>query len=157
MNMKEIKEILQMMKDHDLSEVEIEKDGLKIKLKKTGAGISFEKSAGGPGTQVSYPKQNEAGSGAGSQEAAAAQTESQGITIVRSPMVGTFYSAPSPDQPPFLTVGQAIRKGSVLCIVEAMKLMNEIKSEVDGKVVEFLVTNGQTVEFDQPLFKIKVA
>jgi len=77
------------------------------------------------------------------------------IEIVRSPMVGTFYKSPSPEAESFVQVGQTVNEGDTLCIIEAMKLMNEIKSEVKGKVLEVLVTNGQAVEFDQPLFKIK--
>ena len=79
----------------------------------------------------------------------------EGVTIVRSPMVGTFYAAPAPDQPPYVSVGKLIKEGDVLCIIEAMKLMNEIKAELGGTVVEILVQNGQTVEYDQPILKIK--
>ena len=79
------------------------------------------------------------------------------IHIVHSPMVGTFYAAPAPDQDPYVTKGQSVKEGDVLCIIEAMKLMNEIKSEVSGKIVDILVENGQPVEFDQPLFKIEKA
>jgi len=79
----------------------------------------------------------------------------EGVTIVRSPMVGTFYAAPAPDQPPYVTVGKVIKEGDVLCIIEAMKLMNEIKAELGGTVIEVMVQNGQTVEYDQPIFKIK--
>ncbi|MEW5739753.1 MAG: acetyl-CoA carboxylase biotin carboxyl carrier protein [Myxococcota bacterium] len=77
--------------------------------------------------------------------------------LITSPFVGTFYRAPSPEQPPFVEVGSMVRKGQVLCIVEAMKLMNEIESEVAGKVAEVLVQNGQPVEFGQPLFRIEPA
>jgi acetyl-CoA carboxylase biotin carboxyl carrier protein len=77
--------------------------------------------------------------------------------LITSPFVGTFYRAPSPDQPPFVEVGSPVRKGQVLCIIEAMKLMNEIESEVAGKVAEVLVQNGQPVEFGQPLFRIEPA
>jgi acetyl-CoA carboxylase biotin carboxyl carrier protein len=77
--------------------------------------------------------------------------------IVTSPFVGTFYRSPAPDQPPFVEVGTVVRKGQVLCIVEAMKLMNEIESDVAGKVAEVLVENAQPVEFGQPLFRIEPA
>jgi len=79
----------------------------------------------------------------------------EGVTIVRSPMVGTFYAAPAPDQPSYVSVGKEVKDGDVLCIIEAMKLMNEIKSELGGTVIEILVQNGQTVEYDQPILKIK--
>ena len=76
------------------------------------------------------------------------------LTVITSPLVGTFYRSPSPDDPPFTEVGQRVEKGQVLCIVEAMKLMNQIKAEISGRLVEVLVKNGQPVEFDQPLFRI---
>jgi acetyl-CoA carboxylase biotin carboxyl carrier protein len=79
------------------------------------------------------------------------------LSVITSPLVGTFFRAPSPDDPPFVEVGQHIEAGQVLCIVEAMKLMNQIKSEVNGRLVEILVKNGQAVEFDQPLFRIDPA
>ncbi len=88
--------------------------------------------------------------------AAAAATEAK-VHVATSPFVGTFYRAPSPDASPFVEVGQTVKKGQVVCIVEAMKLMNEIESEVAGKLVEVLVQNGHPVEFGQPLFKIEVA
>ena len=86
--------------------------------------------------------------------AEAPKVESASITTVTSPFVGTFYRSPSPDAPSFVEVGQHVRKGQVLCIVEAMKLMNEIEAEVDGKILESLVQNGHAVEFGQALFKI---
>jgi acetyl-CoA carboxylase biotin carboxyl carrier protein len=78
-------------------------------------------------------------------------------TLITSPFVGTFYRSPSPEAPPFIDVGQAVRKGQVVCIVEAMKLMNEIESELDGKVLEILVKNAEHVEYGQPLFRIEKA
>jgi acetyl-CoA carboxylase biotin carboxyl carrier protein len=77
--------------------------------------------------------------------------------VITSPLVGTFFRSPSPDDPPFVEVGQVVQPGQVLCIVEAMKLMNQIKSEVAGRLVEILVKNGQAVEFDQPLFRVDPA
>ena len=127
MNLKEIKELLQLMKDHDLSEVEIEKDGLRLKLKKGGSGVTFEKNPENLGIIGPFSKQTEGMQPSAPKEVASRETESQGIYIVRSPMVGTFYASPAPDQPAYISVGQAIRKGSVLCIVEAIKLINEIK------------------------------
>jgi acetyl-CoA carboxylase biotin carboxyl carrier protein len=93
-----------------------------------------------------------AAAAAGPTSAAAAPNEK--LTVVTSPLVGTFYRSPSPDDPPFTEVGQHVEKGQVLCIVEAMKLMNQIKAEIAGRLVEVLVKNGQPVEFDQPLFRI---
>jgi acetyl-CoA carboxylase biotin carboxyl carrier protein len=86
--------------------------------------------------------------------AAAAASAADKLTVVTSPLVGTFYRSPSPEDPPYTEVGQQVEKGQVLCIVEAMKLMNQIKAEISGRLVEVLVKNGQPVEFDQPLFRI---
>lgn len=152
MNIKELKEILQLMADHNLSELEIEKDGLKVRLKKGGAKVSaegFEES-----TPVIVPMPT-AGTPTAPPLTPPAPVPSPNIFLVKSPMVGTFYAAPAPDQPPFVEVGKKVKEGDVLCIIEAMKLMNEIKCDVTGTVIEILVKNGTPVEFDQPLFKIE--
>lgn len=156
MNIKEIKEMLQLMQEHGLSEIEIEKDGLKIKLKKGAGGRVIAEEVRDAGQTVVIPMAagGETRYLGGSQTPRASQ-EAANITLIRSPMVGTFYSAPAPDQPPYVATGQRIKEGDVLCIVEAMKLMNEIKSDMSGTVIEILVQNGQPVEFDQPLFKVQ--
>lgn len=155
MNIKEIKEILQLMKDHGLAEVEIEKDGLKLKLKKNGANVSYVDARGESASMViPFPKA-EASESKGTSKPAVEEVND--AYVARSPMVGTFYASPAPDQPPYASVGKTVKPGDVLCIIEAMKLMNEIKCEVNGVVTEVLITNGQAVEFDQPLFKIKKA
>ena len=153
MNIKEIKELLELMAEHHLGEIEIEKDDMKIKLRKLSNGRiavdgAAQMIAPAPTVmppQVSAPAPTPAGPSAAE----------EGVTIVRSPMVGTFYAAPAPDQPSYLSVGKMVQEGDVLCIIEAMKLMNEIKAEMSGTVVEILVQNGQTVEYDQPILKIK--
>ena len=154
MNVKEIKELLELMAEHNVSEIEIEKDNAKIRLRKLPGG----KFAVEPGQQMvqAMPMVMQAPQLAGAPAAAASKAE-EGFTIIRSPMVGTFYAAPAPDQPPYVTVGKTIKDGDVLCIIEAMKLMNEIKSEMGGTIVEILAQNGQTVEYDQPLMKVKKA
>ena len=151
MNIKEIKEILNLMAEHGLTEIEVEKDGMKIKLKKGPSGrfVSEEMPQGGPAAVVPIPLEKNSGTESRS------VAESSSVFILRSPMVGTFYAAPAPDQPPYVTAGKKVKIGDVLCIVEAMKLMNEIKSEASGTVTEILVKNGQPVEFDQPLMKIE--
>ncbi len=152
MNIKEIKEMLQLMAEHSLSEIEIEKDGLKIKLKKSiGGRIVAEEMPGMQPVMVPVPRAAEKTAAS----AAPVPQDAANIYIVKSPMVGTFYASPGPDQPAYVAIGKRIKDGDVLCIVEAMKLMNEIKSEVTGTVVELLVKNGQPVEFDQPLFKVQ--
>jgi acetyl-CoA carboxylase biotin carboxyl carrier protein len=152
MNLKEIKEVLQLMAEHNLNEIEIEKDGLKIKLKKSYGGRLQEDIDVHHAPVVQIPQAREMP--AGGSESKPAQDNPNLITV-RSPMVGTFYSSPAPDQPSYIAVGKKVKEGDVLCIVEAMKLMNEIKCETSGTVTEILVKNGQPVEFDQSLFKIQ--
>ena len=148
MNLKEIKEVINLMNENDLSEIEIEREGTKIKIKKTSA--EFPPAFSRPSvnyhvdTQV-QPKPVEA----------AASLANANHKLITSPMVGTFYHCPSPDAPPFVEVGQTVEVGQVVCIVEAMKLMNEIKSEIRGKVVEAPVENAQPVEFGQTLFVLE--
>ena len=161
MNMKEIKEMLQLMADHNLTELEIDKDGLKVKFKKGNSPGQMVLESGTAAPQV-YIQPASANREAGSANFPA-PTASPGATealpadvlLVKSPMVGTFYAAPAPDQPPYASPGSKVKEGDVLCIVEAMKLMNEIKSEVSGEILEVLAKNGQPIEFDQPLFKVK--
>lgn len=151
MNIKELRELIQVMKDHDLVELEIEKEGEKIRLKKNTSGvITKEQMPAIPIPTVSVSE-------AAGKEVPAARKPQEGVMIVRSPMVGTCYAAPASDQDPYVTKGQMVAEGDVLCIIEAMKLMNEIKSDVSGKILEILVENGMPVEFDQPLFKIEKA
>ncbi|MFH0985665.1 MAG: acetyl-CoA carboxylase biotin carboxyl carrier protein [Candidatus Omnitrophota bacterium] len=151
MNIKEIKELLELMAEHGVGEIEIEKDNAKIKLRKMASGGIVMQSAPQMMAQIPAVAQIHAHAPA----VAAPAAEEEGVTIVRSPMVGTFYAAPAPDQPAYVSVGKVVKDGDVLCIIEAMKLMNEIKSEIGGTVVEILVQNGQTVEYDQPILKIK--
>jgi acetyl-CoA carboxylase biotin carboxyl carrier protein len=155
MNIKEIKELLELMAEHNVGEIEIEKDNAKIKLRKQANGAVVVHSAPQGMAPVQTIMQAPAVSAAMPAAAAGQPVAEEGVTIVRSPMVGTFYAAPAPDQPAYVSVGKAVKEGDVLCIIEAMKLMNEIKSEMGGTVVEILVQNGQTVEYDQPIMKIK--
>jgi len=148
-NLKELKELIALMNEHQLVEVEIEREGMKIRLRKTGAG--------GGGKAVVLEPSGLARSLA-AKEAAVALPEAvqKPATLeVKSPMVGTFYRAPAPDAAPFVEVGQEIEPGQVLCIIEAMKLMNEIKSEVKGRIFQISVENGQPVEFGQILFLVE--
>ncbi len=152
MNIKELKEMVSLMEEHGLSELELEKEGLKIKLKKGGRGEVIQSIQPAVGAMPPLQVVPSAGVPAG---AGAAQAEN--AHLIRSPMVGSFYLAPAPDADPFVTKGREIKENDVICIIEAMKLMNEIKSDVSGTVLEILVENGQAVEFDQPLFKIQLS
>ena len=147
MNLKEVKQLIDLMNENNLGELEIERDGLKIRLKKEGEKIKNEEIV----TTVSSAKPSE------STEIKEEQLQKkEGFFELRSPMVGTFYRSSSPNAESFVEPGQEIEEDHVVCIIEAMKLMNEIKSEVKGKVVEILVKNGEAVEFDQPLFRIEI-
>jgi acetyl-CoA carboxylase biotin carboxyl carrier protein len=151
MNVKEIRELLELMAEHNVSEIEIEKDNAKIKLRKLPNGQVVMQNA----PQMMAPMQSILSAPAQAAAPSAQPAAEEGVTIVRSPMVGTFYAAPAPDQPPYVSVGKVIKEGDVICIVEAMKLMNELKAELSGTVIEIMVQNGQTVEYDQPILKIK--
>ena len=149
MNIKEIKEMINLMNENGLSEFELEKQGLKIRLKR-GAGGDIERVVERVAPKA--PAVSHGPAGAGEQGAQAAGHKA---IEIKSPMVGTFYKAPSPDAAPFVKVGDKIEVGQVVCIIEAMKLMNEIKSEVKGKVVSVLVENADPVEFGQTLFLVE--
>jgi acetyl-CoA carboxylase biotin carboxyl carrier protein len=150
MNLKEIKEIIALMNENNLNEIEIERDGLKLKLKKSAGGEVVMGSPTHfaveslPAPKAAAPAQSPAGPGAGE--------TSKNNKDIKSPMVGTFYRSPSPETEAFVEVGQTVEVGQVVCIVEAMKLMNEIKSEVRGKITEVVVQNAEPVEFGQTLF-----
>ena len=150
MNIKEIKEMITLMNENNLLELEIEKEGMRIRLKRES--VSSEKDINASGI-VTIPQFSV------TQEAIQPQVKKEEPAIkfieIKSPMVGTFYRSPSPESPPFTEVGQMIEIGQVVCIIEAMKLMNEIKSDIKGKLVEVLIENGHPIEFGQPLFLIE--
>ena len=148
MNLKEIREMINLMNENDLAEIEIEREGTKIKLKKASSEV-VEPSYRRPAEYYGEPY-------GGKAEAKTPETSpATNKKEIKSPMVGTFYRSPSPEAPVFVEIGQMVEVGQVVCIVEAMKLMNEIKSEVKGKVVEALVDNAQPVEFGQTLFLVE--
>ena len=148
MNIKEIKEMINLMNDNGLVELEIEKEGMRIRLKKAGYG------AEGLNAPILIEREKVAGEQPGEFSASSEKAVSKTLEI-KAPMVGTFYRAPSPEAPPYVEVGQVIEPGQVVCIIEAMKLMNEIKSEVKGKLVEILAENADPVEFGQSMFIIE--
>ncbi len=146
MNIKRIRELVDIMNDNGLTEVEIEQEGVKVKLVKRPSGVVEQVVAptvvtGGTKTSA-QPLESAAGGN---------------LKEVKAPMVGTFYRAPAPDVEPYVEIGDTVQKGDVLCIVEAMKLMNEVKAEFGGKVVEICVENAEPVEFGQVLFRIEPA
>ena len=146
MNIKKIEEVVRLMEKHGLTEISVEEEGVKIHLRKGPLGV-IEKSVHIPHPAISP-----------AEEARVAAKEAATTAVeIKAPMVGTFYSSPSPDAKPFAEVGKTIKEGDVLCIIEAMKLMNEIKSEINGKLVDVLVKNGEPVEFGHVMFLVEPA
>lgn len=138
-----------LMNENGLVELEIEKEGMRIRLKKTPVGSEVS------GSQVIIERERLSPEFAGApKEFPLPPLEKTQIKTVeiKAPMVGTFYRAPSPEAPPYVEVGQIVDAGQVVCIIEAMKLMNEIKSEIKGKILEILVESAEPVEFGQPMF-----
>ncbi len=148
MELKDIKAIIDLMKKNDLSVFEMEKDGFRLKLQK-GAGEQTV-FAPLPMPQVTAPPANGGGAAAGS-----APPASEASREIVSPMVGTFYRAASPESPPFADIGREVNEDTVVCIIEAMKVMNEIKAETKGVIAEVVAENGKPVQFGQALFKIR--
>lgn len=148
MDLSELKGIISLMQKSDLSDLEIETQDLKLRLARPGSGSFIAH----PQTTTLVPPP--AASLPASDPADKSTPEVEG-NFFKSPMVGTFYRKPSPDDPAFVEVGKQVNNGDVLCIIEAMKVMNEIKSDISGSIIEILVDDGDSVEFGQPLFKIK--
>ncbi len=141
MDLNQLRKVIEIFESSSLSELEIEEKGIRFRLAKGGAQeIEVEK-------EVPHLKRKR-----GVQRVEGGKKE---LVAVRSPLVGTFYRSPSPDEGPFVEVGDGVKTGETLCIIEAMKVMNEITSEVEGRVREILVGNGQPVEYDQQLFLIE--
>ncbi|MCG8432010.1 MAG: acetyl-CoA carboxylase biotin carboxyl carrier protein [Candidatus Omnitrophica bacterium] len=151
MNIKEIKELVHLMNENNLTDLEIEKEGMRIHLAKTQ---KSPETLGGPVIVERHPAP-QVSPGGSPAEPVSQQKPSAKTAEVMAPMVGTFYRAPSPEAAAFVEVGKVIEPGQVICIIEAMKLMNEIKSEVKGKILEILVDNAEPVEFGQPMFLIE--
>jgi acetyl-CoA carboxylase biotin carboxyl carrier protein len=149
LDLSELKGIVNLMQKSDLTELEIELQDLKLRLARPGAGQPVYEPI-----IKQAPQQQPEPTSTGEPKARASSPD-DGTETFNSPMVGTFYRKPSPDDPPFVEAGKKIKTGDVLCIVEAMKVMNEIQSEFNGEIVEILVEDGESVEYSQPLFKIR--
>jgi acetyl-CoA carboxylase biotin carboxyl carrier protein len=163
MEFDEINRILEMVRAHELSEFELERDGFKIRIKK-GAAMQTSAPDTAPIVQHGVPAPPPAAAAAPPPPpleavpppAPQAADEEVDFAIVKSPIVGTFFRAAEPGSAPFVDVGTTVKKGQVLCIIEAMKLMNEIDSEYDGEIVKIYVENGQPVQYGERLFAVKV-
>jgi acetyl-CoA carboxylase biotin carboxyl carrier protein len=176
MNLDEIKELIGIMRKNKIREIDLEQEGVKVRIvsMSTGRPLPLEKATVQPLPAPSHVAAHPAESAAPAHqspsapaapghltaappakaEAEPAPVEPEGVAV-KSPMVGTFYRAPAPDAPPYVELGNVINQDTVLCIIEAMKLMNEIKAEMRGKILKVLVENGQPVEFNQPLFLVE--
>jgi acetyl-CoA carboxylase biotin carboxyl carrier protein len=162
LDLKQIKQIIDLMKRSELSEFEFEEEGFKIKIKRGSGGqpiITTAPHSGHPlplavaPTETTPPTARTASPAAAG---AASGAEEAGFAYVKSPMVGTFYRSPSPENPAFVEVNAKVEEKTVVCIIEAMKIMNEIQAETKGTIIEVLVENGQPVEYGQRLFKVKL-
>ncbi len=152
MDFEEIKQILALVKEHELAEFELAHQDFKIRIRKdaavptvVAAPVALPAAAAAPAAALPVA----------AAPVAPAVEDGDELAVVKSPIVGTFYHASEPGAPPFASVGDTVRKGQVLCIIEAMKLMNEIESEYDGEIVKAYVENGKPVQFGERLFAIK--
>ena len=148
---KRVKDLIKLMSDHGLTEIELVEDKAKIRLKRDFAPVGMPMTAApmmpmAHQVPIMAPTAN---------PGTAAPAEDEGVIPIKSPMVGTFYTAANPDSDPFVKIGTTVGKDTVVCIIEAMKVFNEIRAEVSGVVTKILVQNGQPVEYNQPLFMVK--
>ena len=156
MDIKLIKQVVDLMKRSELSEFEFEEEGFKLRLsRKNGDAPQIIQAA--PVPQAAAPIPTAPATAPVADAPAAEPVEEAGISFITSPMVGTFFRSPSPESPPFTDIGKKVSADSIVCIIEAMKVMNEIQSEISGSITELLVENGEAVEYGQPLFKVKTA
>jgi len=152
----QIEELLKIMTEHNLEEFEYSRGGLRIRLKKpsSGAVLTAPRASSFPEIIVAGASSSSTGAGAATLSAPEPRS-TEDLHLVKSPIVGTFYGSPSPGAEPFVKIGAYVEDGETLCIVEAMKLMNEIESDSSGEVLRIFVENGQPVEYGQPLFGIR--
>jgi acetyl-CoA carboxylase biotin carboxyl carrier protein len=169
MNQKEIRELIEFLVEKDIAEFELERGDVKLHLKRGAASqpapvvqvapavasIPAIPVSVAPSAAAFPPVSDTASTGASAKPPAAEEAEEAGLFIVKSPIVGTFYESPSPGAPPFAKIGDLVQEGQALCIIEAMKLMNEIEAEVSGVLAKAFVSNGTPVEYGMPLFGIR--
>jgi acetyl-CoA carboxylase biotin carboxyl carrier protein len=161
LDLKQIKQIIELMKRSELTEFAVEEEGFKLKIRRGSTGLPIVSTGRGsnapfPSLDVSAPALASApGVTPSAPNSGGVSADEAGVTYIKSPMVGTFYRAASPESKPFADSGTKVVENTVVCIIEAMKIMNEIQAEAKGTIVEVLVENGQPVEYGQRLFKLK--
>jgi acetyl-CoA carboxylase biotin carboxyl carrier protein len=163
MNEREIKKLIRIVEESGIDELEVSRWGRSVRIVKRAAngadpgaaGTIYVNPGGAVGAVGAGPAAGPSGTAGGAASTGAPASERPGLTIVRAPMVGTFYRAPSPEAPAYVESGDRVRKGQTLCILEAMKLMNEIESEQEGVVRAILAESGEPVEYGQPLFELE--
>jgi acetyl-CoA carboxylase biotin carboxyl carrier protein len=156
-NIDQLKQLLDLVQDYGLSEFELENDGLRVRLRKDAGGGSIAPVGAVPPQPLHAAAVVSEHGSSGFPAAASGRDDADvGLVVVASPIVGTFYRSPEPGAPAFVEPGATVRKGDVLCIIEAMKLMNEIDSEYDGEVVSVFVESGQPVQYGERLFAIRL-
>ncbi len=155
LSMKEIRELVDLVTERGLSGLEIERSGFRLRIEGPRPAV-VEAPQVVPAAAGSTHAQPRAGA-PGAPEAGAAETPDENVHVITSPIVGTFYRSPSPESDAFAEVGSRVGKGKILCIIESMKLMNEIESDVEGEVVAVYARNGQPVEYGEKLFAIRLA
>ncbi len=154
-DLKEIRTLIDLMKKNGLAVFKMEREGFKITLKTAGAEGVTQIVTSAPAPAAGAPAPAAGAPAPAAQPALAASEAAASFKEIKSPMVGTFYASPAPDAGPFITVGQEVTPDTVVCIVEAMKVMNEIKAEISGTVAEICAENGKPVQFGQALFRVK--
>jgi acetyl-CoA carboxylase biotin carboxyl carrier protein len=158
MDLEDIKQILTLIREHELAEFELERDGLKLRIRKAGAYMQIVAPVAPVATVPVTPAPPVPVPPTPTQVAAGpVDPDGVNLAVIKSPIVGTLYRAPEPGAAPFVEVGDVVRKGQVLCIIEAMKLMNEIESDVDGEITAIYVENGRPVQFGDRLFAVRVS
>lgn len=162
MNQKELKELIEFLIEKDIAEFELERGDVKVRIKRGAEALTapvishITAVPSAPPLTTAYAPQTPQPPAAPVTATAAAEPQ-EDLHIVKSPIVGTFYESPGPGAPPFIKTGDMVKAGQVLCIIEAMKLMNEIESDASGEIVKMLAANGKPVEYGQPLFAIRIS
>ena len=153
MDLRKIKKLMELLEESGIAEIEVKEGEESIKLSRniTSSAVPLQQMV----QQPMMAPQQQATQAASQVENKKDDSSNQNRNTVNSPMVGTFYASASPESKPFVTVGQSVKKGDTLCILEAMKMMNQVQAESDGKILEILIDNAEPVEFDQPLFVVE--